>query len=150
MPNLDDIKKLREETGAGVMDAKKALEDTKGDYKKALEIIKQKGLATAKKKSEREANSGIIEVYSHQGRLGAMLELACETDFVAKNDTFKQLAHEIALQIASMDPKNVDDLMDQPYIKDESKTIKELINENILKIGENIYIKKFNRYELGQ
>lgn len=150
MPNLDDIKKLREETGAGVMDAKKALEDTKGDYKKALEIIKQKGLATAKKKSEREANSGIIEVYSHQGRLGAMLELACETDFVAKNDTFKKLAHEIALQIASMDPKNVDDLMDQPYIKDESKTIKELINENILKIGENIYIKKFNRYELGQ
>jgi elongation factor Ts len=162
----DIIRELRSLTGAGVMDCKKALEDAKGDINKAMELLKQTGLSKVQKKSSRTANEGIIETYVHSGgRIGVMLELNCETDFVARTSEFVSLAHDIALQIASMDPQCIDDevssdeldstaeeprLMYQPFVKDSSQTIKDLITEAVSKIGENIVIKRFIRYELGE
>lgn len=166
MATTDIIRELRSLTGAGVMDCKKALEDAKGDINKAMELLKQTGLSKVQKKSSRTANEGIIETYVHSGgRIGVMLELNCETDFVARTSEFVSLAHDIALQIASMDPQCIDDevssdeldstaeeprLMYQPFVKDSSQTIKDLITEAVSKIGENIVIKRFIRYELGE
>ncbi len=144
----DKIIELREETGAGVMDCKAALEESNGDMDKAREIIIKKGAAKAEKKSERETGSGVIDTYIHNGRIGVMLELRCETDFVAKNDEFKELAHELAMQVASMGPDSVDELLEGNYIKDDSITIKDLINKTVGKIGENINVERFCRYEL--
>jgi elongation factor Ts len=162
----DIIRELRSLTGAGVMDCKKALEDAKGDINKAIELLKQTGLSKVQKKSSRTANEGVIETYVHSGgRIGVMLELNCETDFVARTSEFVSLAHDIALQVASMDPQCIDDevnldeldssageprLMYQPFVKDSSQTIKDLITEAVSKIGENILIKRFIRYELGE
>lgn len=148
--NIEDIKKLREETGAGVVEAKKALEECNWDYNKAKENLKEKGFEKAAKKSSRTANQGIVATYSHLGRIGAMVELACETDFVARNDLFKEAAHDLTLQIASMNPKDIEDLLAQPFIKDESITIADLIRNTVVKTGENINIKRFIRYELGE
>ena len=148
--NTEDIKKLREETGAGVLDCKRALDESKGNYGKAKEIIKKKGLLKADKKASRETSQGIIETYVHGGgKVGVMLELLCETDFVARNSDFKSLAHEIAMHIAAMDPKNMEDLLKQNYIRDMSLTVETLIKQHIAKIGENIVLKKFERYALG-
>ncbi len=142
------ILKLREETGAGVMDCKRALDDAKGDYEKAKQIIFERGVIKAEKKSERKTGSGVLETYVHSGRIGVILELRCETDFVAKTDVFKELAHDLAMHIASMNPENVDQLINQPFVKDESKTIKDLITQTIAKTGENVKIERFCRYEL--
>lgn len=147
---MEDIKKLREVTGAGVMDAKRALEDAGGDLKKAMEIIAEKGLAKAAKKADRELNSGIVYTYNHGGRVGVMLELSCETDFVAMNPEFTELAKEMALQVASMNPASVEELLDQDYIRDVSKKIKDLLTALIAKIGENMQLARFVRYELGE
>lgn len=147
---MDKIKELRELTGAGVMDAKKALEETKGDIAKAVEIIKAKGLAKAESKSAREVNSGKVYCYTHAGgTAGAMIEVACETDFVAKTPEFDALCKEIALQVVSMNPKDVDELMKQDYIRDGSKTIEALVKELIAKTGENIRITRIARFKLG-
>ncbi|MAF79509.1 translation elongation factor Ts [bacterium] len=143
-----DIQKLREETGAGVMDCKRALQKAKGDLKKAQEIIKEKGLAKAAKRSGRETGAGLLESYIHAERVGVLLELRCETDFVAKNKKFKELAHELAMQIAAMNPKNEKELLKQPYIKDEEETIEEIIKKTIAEIGENIEVERFTRYEI--
>lgn len=146
---LDKIKALREKTGAGVMDAKKALEEAKGDLVVALEIIAKKGLMKAASKSEREVKSGRVQSYIHNtGRVGAMVEIACETDFVAKTEDFQLLCKEIAMQIASMDPVDVDALMEQSYIRDGSKTIEGLVKTLIAKTGENTKIIRFVRYAL--
>ena len=142
------ILKLREETGAGVMDCKRALDDAKGDYEKAKQIIFERGVIKAEKKSERKTGSGVLETYVHSGRIGVILELRCETDFVAKTDVFKELAHDLAMHIASMNPENVDQLINQTFVKDESKTIKDLITQTIAKTGENVKIERFCRYEL--
>lgn len=147
---MKEIQKLRARTGVGVMDCKKALEDGKGDQKKAEEILKKSGAMKALKKAERNALEGLIEVYVHDGRVGVLLELNSETDFVARNGEFKQLAHDIAMQIASMNPKNVDELKKQEFIKEPSMTIEELVTSKIAKIGENIQIKRFIRYQLGE
>lgn len=144
----EDIKKLREETGAGVVDCKKALQEAEGDYDKALEVIKEKGVAIAKKKSDRETGAGIIESYIHGNRAGVLLELRCETDFVVKSDPFQDLAHELAMQIVSMNPEDPEELLEQEYVKDPEKTIEELITETITEVGENINVKRFCRYEL--
>lgn len=147
---MDQIKELREKTGAGVMDAKKALEEAAGNMDKAIELIRAKGLARAEEKSEREVNSGKVYCYTHLGgTAAAMVEVACETDFVAKTDEFDLLCKEIAMQIVSMDPKDVDELMAQPYIRDASKTIEQLVKELISKTGENIRIIRFARFKLG-
>ena len=147
MISIDKIKQLREETCVSVSECKKALEQAEGDLHKAKEILREWGKELAGKKSNRDVGSGIIDTYVHADkRVGAMIELRCETDFVAKSDDFKKLAHEICLQIAAIESEEVD-LMSQPWIKDETKTIKELIEEYISKLGENIKIKRFIRYE---
>lgn len=144
----DQIKKLRELTQAGFADCKNALEEAGGDMKKAEEILRKKGFEKAAKKSDRETKSGLVESYVHGGRIGVLVSLLCETDFVARTDEFKTLAHEIALQVSSMNPKDVSVLLKQEYIRDSSKTIEELIKETIAKLGENIQIGEFKRSEI--
>lgn len=190
------VKELREITGAGMMDCKKALNETQGDIQKAVDYLREKGLAAAKKKAGRVAAEGVVEAYIHGGgRIGVMVEVNCETDFVAKTDAFKDLARDIAMQIAATNPlfvrrEEVDEavleherevlraqalnegkpekiiekmiagriekyykeicLMEQPFIKDPDQTIADLINSNIAKIGENISVRRFSRYQLGE
>jgi len=147
----DDVKRLREETGAGVMDCKRALDEAKGDFEKARGLIKERGLAKVKEKADREAKEGIVEAYVHAGgRIGAIVELSSETDFVARNPDFRGLAKEIAMQVAAMDPTDVGQLLEQPYIRDSSKTIGELVTTIAATTGENVRIKRFKRFELGQ
>jgi elongation factor Ts len=147
----DDVKRLREETGAGVMDCKRALDEAKGDFERAKGFIKERGLAKAKEKSDREAKEGVVEAYVHAGgRIGAMVELSSETDFVARNPDFLGLAKEIAMQVAAMDPTDIDQLLGQPYIRDASKTIGELVTGIASTTGENVRVKRFKRFELGQ
>lgn len=139
-----DIKKLREETGAGVMDVKKALDEAKGDFSKAKELIKKRGLAKAAKKADRETKEGFVGVYQHTtGKVAAMVSLLCETDFVARNEEFTTLAREIAMQVASMQPKSVDDLLQQDYIRDASVTVDELVKQLAGKLGENVQVGEF-------
>ena len=150
MDNLAKIQMLRERTGLGVMDLKKALEEARGDENKALEILQKKGVAVAEKRAERTTQQGVVVSYAHGSRIGAVLELNCETDFVAKTDDFKNLAKDLVMQVASMEPKDLDDLLVQPFIKEPLKTIKDLITEIIGKTGENIKVGKFSRIELGK
>ncbi len=190
------VKQLREMTGAGILECKKALEETNGNLEEAVEVLRKRGIAKAAKKASRETKEGIVYAYIHgDGRIGVLLELNCETDFVARNDLFKELAKELAMQIAAMKPKYVSRdniprevvekegeiireaalaegkpqhiaekiaegrlekffkevvLLEQPYIKDDSKTVEDLIKEYIAKIGENIRIGRFCRYEVGE
>ena len=190
------VKQLRDKTGAGMMDCKRALEETKGDMEAAIEYLRKKGAATAAKRADRETNQGVVEAYIHAGgRIGSMVELNCETDFVAKTPDFKALAHDIAMQIAAMTPLYIrkEDvpqdvmaketeiykqqavnegkpphiaekiaqgrlekyyqevcLMEQSFIKDSGKTIRDLIDEATGKVGEKIGIRRFHRYHLGE
>lgn len=146
MDNL--LVRLREETGAGVLDCKQALDEVGGDIEKARKIIFEKGLVKASRRAERKTGAGLLETYVHNGRIGVLLELRCETDFVAKNETFRELARDIAMHVASMNPKEVEELLEQPFVKDESMTIKDVISQVIVKTGENIKIERFCRYEL--
>lgn len=149
--DLNQLKKLRAETSASISDCRIALEESKGDYKKALEWIKKNALTKADKKSDRETGQGVIEPYVHgAGRIGVLVEVLCETDFVARTDDFKKLSHEIAMQIASMAPKDVPTLLKQEYIRDPKMTIEELIKSVIGKLGENIQVKRFTRMEIGE
>jgi len=154
------IKELREKTGAGIMECKRAL-DEGGTMPEAEKLLKQWGLATAEKKAGREASQGVIDSYVHAGRIGAMIELNCETDFVARTDDFKTLAREIAMQVAATNPSRISakeaepaedgdvPLLDQPYIRDPSKTVQDLLNEGIAKLRENIVVRRIARFELG-
>jgi elongation factor Ts len=192
----DIVKKLRDKTGAPMMDCKKALQETNGDEEKAIDYLRKKGSKVAEKRADRAANQGIIESYIHAGsRIGVMIELNCETDFVAKTDAFKTLGKDIAMQIAAMSPKYVkrEDvpkevidreveiyktqsktegkpdhilqkiaegkldkfysevcLIEQPFIKDPNKSIKDMIMDEVGKIGENISVKRFVRFQLGE
>lgn len=150
MKNLDNLKKLREETGAGVADCKEALSLSKGDINKAKAWLKKQGLDKAASKGAREVKAGLVETYSHGGKVGVLVELLCETDFVARTEDFKNLAHELALQIASMNPSSVDDLMGQEYIRDNSQTVDQLIKGVVGKLGENIQVGRFGRISLGE
>lgn len=148
MISIDKIKKLREETGVSISECQKALEKAKGDLKRAKETLKKSGRDLAREKKEREVKAGIIESYIHSGKkIGAMIELHCESDFVARSEDFQKLAHELCLQIAAISPEEIP-LPKQPWIRDETKTIKDLIDEYIAKFGENIVLKNFVRYEL--
>jgi elongation factor Ts len=161
MPSTTElIKELREKTGAGIMECKRAVDDALGDMAKAEQLIKERGLAMAEKKAGREAGQGLIDSYVHAGRIGAMIELNCETDFVARTPDFRTLAREIAMQVAATNPSRISGpteeasdgdvpLLDQPYIRDSSKTIQELLNETIARVRENIVIRRFSRFELG-
>lgn len=143
------IKELRDETQASIADCRKALEETNGDYKKALDWLKNHGMQKAEKKADREVSQGLIESYIHQnGKVGVLVEILCETDFVARTDDFKKLAHEVAMQVAAMNPKDVDTLLKQEYIRDGSVTIEQLVKQTIGKLGENIVIKRITRFEI--
>ena len=149
MITIDQIKQLREETGVSLTEIKKALEQSHGDTKKAKELLKIWGKTLAGKKFNKETKQGIIETYIHPNlKTGVLLDIRCESDFVAKSKEFKNLAHEICLQIAAMNPEETIALMSQLWIKDDTKTIKNLIQEATAKIGENIEIKRFTRYEI--
>ena len=162
---VETIKALRDRTGAGVMDCKNALEETQGDLEKAVQLLKQRGLTQAAQRAERETPQGVVEGYVHTGgRLASLVELNCETDFVARTDEFKGLAHDLAMQVAAMRPRYVSEqelppgvegkpeellLIKQPFIKDPSRTVQELIAEVVAKTGENVRVKRFIRFELG-
>ena len=171
----DQVKALREKTGAGIMDSKRALQESDGDMGRAESLLKQQGLAKAGKKGGREALQGVIEPYVHGGRIGAIVEVNCETDFVARTSDFKTLAHDIAMQVAAMNPRYIsrDDvpesdlpkleadygsredafkavvLLDQPFIRDGKSTIGDLVRNGIAKLGENIQVTRFSRFEVG-
>ncbi len=148
--SAEQVKKIREETGAGVMDIRRALQETSGDEKAAKDLLKEKGEAAVAKRSERETGQGLIETYVHSGgKVASMVHLACETDFVAKTDEFKNLARELAMQVAAMNPETVDELIAQDYIREPGKTVKQLLTEVISKTGENVQIKKIARFSLG-
>lgn len=145
------LKRLRNETQVSLADCRRALEESNNDYEKALLWLKKHGLEKAEKKSERETSQGIIESYIHQnGRVGALVELLCETDFVARTSEFKHLAHELAMQTAAMKPKDVDMLLKQEYIRDPSITVEDLVKQTIAKLGENIAVKRVQRFEIGE
>ncbi len=192
----DMIKQLRESTGAGVLDCKKALMNSSGDFQKALDYLREKGLAMAAKRSDRVASEGVVDIYSHgNGRVGVMVELNCETDFVGRSEAFRTLAHELSLQVAAGNPRYIRDedipaevlehetqiatarareegkpeaviprivegylkkfkdevvLLRQVYIRDENLTVQQLLNQNIVSLGENIVIRRFVRWELGE
>jgi len=144
----ENIKSLREQTGAGVMDAKRALEEAGGDIAKAIEIIQKKGLVKAEKRIERTTGAGLIVSYIHNDRIGVLLDIRCETDFVARTDDFRELAHNVAMHIAAMNPLNMEDLLAEPFIKDQGLSIENLVKGVIAKVGENIRIEKFCYYAL--
>ncbi|HEY9087577.1 MAG TPA: translation elongation factor Ts [Anaerolineaceae bacterium] len=192
----EQIKELREATGAGILDCRKALENAGGDMRKAVDFLREKGLATAAKRAERNASEGVLELYSHGGgRVGVMVEVNCETDFVGRSETFRNFAHEVALQIAASAPQWVNEseipadvieheseiaaakargegkaetviprivegymkkfkdetvLLRQPYIRDESTTIQDLLNSIVVSTGENVIIRRFVRWERGE
>ncbi len=160
--SIDQIKALREETGAGVMDCRSALEQVDGDLDAAREILREKGISTAAKRADRATGQGLIESYIHGGRIGVLVDLRCETDFVARTEPFKELAHDIAMQIASMQPAAVSAdqldgedaeataLLDQPFIRDAGQTIADRINDVIASVGEKIEVARFVRYEVGE
>jgi elongation factor Ts len=171
------VRSLRDATGAGIMDSKRALEEAGGNVEKAKEVLRQQGLARAGKKSDRSALQGVVEPYIHGGgRIGALVEINCETDFVARTPDFQSLAHDVAMQVAAIPPRwiSVDDvpaddipalvkefgsreeafkqvvLLEQAFIKDAKKTIEDLVKEGIAKLGENIVVRRFARFELGE
>jgi elongation factor Ts len=192
----DMIKELRTATGAGVLDCRKALQQANGDFEKAVDYLREKGMATAAKRADRDASNGVVELYSHgEGRVGVMVEVNCETDFVARSEQFRTMAHEIALQIAASAPKYIkveeipaaeldheaeiararakeegkpDSVMEkivegrlekfkdevvllrQPYIRDESMNVEKLLLQTVAAIGENLIIRRFQRWELGE
>ncbi len=163
---VDQIKALREATGAGVMDCKRALQEAQGDYSKAEEILRQKGIAKAAGSAGRETREGLIEAYIHGGsRIGSLVELDCETDFVSRLPEFKQLAHQLAMQVVAMTPKYLDRsevpnddprnpeetcLLQQPYIRDDTKVIQDLVTDLSARVGENIRVRRFIRFALGE
>ena len=147
--SLQQIKELRERTGISIIECQKALEEADGDTEKATVLLREWGRDVAAKKQEREVGEGVIDSYIHAtGKVGALIDVGCETDFVAKADDFKNLVHELAMQVVSMNPENVEELLEQSYIKDSSKSIKDLIAESIAKLGENIVVQRFKRFEI--
>ncbi len=164
--STDSIRELRDRSGAGIMDCKRALEATDGAIEEAEKLLAQKGLAVASKKAGRTADQGLVDFYVHAGgKLGAMIEVNCETDFVARTDQFKSLAHDLAMQVAAMNPQFVraDEipentayspeeaaLLSQTFIKDPSKTVQDLVNETIGQVRENIQVRRFTRFEIGK
>jgi elongation factor Ts len=150
MSLAQDIAKLREATGAGVMDCKRAYEEAKGDFTKAKAILASNADSIAAKKADRATHAGLIESYVHASKIGVLIEVGCESDFVSKNSDFKLLVHNLCLQIASMAPANVEELLKQDYILDSAMTVEAYIKSLIAKIRENIQIKRFSRFELGE
>lgn len=149
MADTDKIKILREKTGLSLGQIKKALDEAEGDESRAMEILKAQGLAVAAKKSSREVKEGIVASYIHGNKkVGSMIELLCETDFVARNSDFQTLAHDLAMHITALRPVDAAELLGQPFVKDPGLTIKDLLNQYIAKIGENIQVGRFEIFEI--
>jgi len=148
MVSASQVKDLREKTGAGMMDCKKVLTETDGDMEKAIELLRERGIAKAAKKSDRIAAEGLVTAYvSEDGKIGAVAEINAETDFVAKNEEFRVFANDIAKQVAVKSPKDVEELLSQTFINDETKTVSEVLTNKIATIGENMSIRRFERFE---
>ena len=148
--SIEEIKRLRELTGVGITDAKQALQAAGGDFDKALGEMREKGLTKAEKRGEREARAGLISSYVHDGRIGVLVEVNCETDFVAKTDEFKELVKDLSLHIAASDPQDVDELLEQEFVKDTSKTVGDVVKQANAKLGENIVVRRFSRMAIGE
>jgi elongation factor Ts len=149
MADVEIIKELRDTTGISFGEIRRALEEAGGDKARAIEVLKAHGVALAKKKSSRETREGIIDAYIHATKkTGALVELLCETDFVARNPLFAELAHELAMHVAAMEPENVEQLLEQPYIKDQDINVGELVAQYVAKLGENIKVGKFIRFQI--
>lgn len=147
---MEQVKELRESTGARILDCKKALEEANGDMKKAQEIVEAKGLSRAEKKEDRETKEGYIAAYTHNtGKIAALVEVACETDFVAANEEFRQMVKDIAMQVVAMNPESKEELLAQDFIKDPDKTVELLIKSTSGKIGEKMELVRFQRLEIG-
>jgi len=147
---VQDIAELREVTGMGLMDVKKALEESDGNKAKALELLKERGAHIMAKKADRHAAEGMIESYVHGGKIGVLVEVNCETDFVARSETFREFAHDLALQIASMAPASLEELLEQSFIKDSKLTIGQYLADVTGKLGEKIVVSRFHRLVLGE
>ncbi len=148
MVTAAQVKDLREKTGAGMMDCKKVLTETDGDMEKAMELLRERGIAKAAKKSDRVAAEGLVECYvSEDGKVGSIVEINSETDFVAKNEEFKTFVMNVAKQVAKENPADVNALLEQPFIDNSGKTVKEVLTDKIATIGENMNIRRFNRFE---
>ena len=146
-----DVKKLREETGAGMMDCKKALDEADGNFEAAKEVVKQRGLALAEKKADRETKEGYIASYVHaNNKVAALVEILCETDFVARNSEFQAMARDVAMHVVAMNPATVEDLLVDQFVKDPSISVADLVKGVSGKIGEKFVVNKFVRYEVGQ
>lgn len=152
MPNYttQDIQDLREQTGMGLMDIKKALDEADGDRGRAMELLKERGAKIMGKKADRSTGEGRIETYVHAGRIGVLVEVNCETDFVARSETFQEFAHDLCLQISSMNPENVEALLEQPFIKDSKLSIGQYLQDVTSRVGEKVMISRFSRYQVGQ
>lgn len=149
MVDADKIKNLRDATGLSLGQIKKALDEAGGDVARAVEVLRAHGVAVAAKKSSREVKEGVVDAYIHATKkLGVIIEVLCETDFVARNAEFQKLAHELAMQVAAAKPGTVDNLLSQPFIKDQDMTVKELINQYVAKLGENIQVGRFEIFQL--
>ena len=147
--SIGQIQKLREETGISISECKKALEEAGGDVEKAKALLREWGKEVATKKQAREVLAGLVSSYVHgTGKIGSLVAVRCETDFVARSGDFKNLCHELALQVASLEAESVDDLLGQQYIKDPARTVKDVIEEYVAKLGENIVVEKFTRFSL--
>jgi elongation factor Ts len=146
--SAQDVAKLREETGAGMMDVKRALDSVGGDYEKAKAALLASGLAKADKKGDRIAGAGYLEAYIHGGRIGVLLEIFAETDFVTRSEDFRAAARNVAMQISATAPETAEALLAQPYLRDESITVEQYLKTVIAKVGENIRISRFTRYQL--
>jgi elongation factor Ts len=146
---IELVKKLREELGLGIMEIKAALEEAEGDEKKAKQILKEKGFKKAEKRAEKETHQGRVATYTHStGKIGVMVELLCETDFVARNEDFLALTRDLCLQVAAMDPESPEKLLEQEFIKDPSQKVSDLITALISKFGENIKLGRISRFEI--
>lgn len=149
MSDIDKIKELREHTGVSIMLCRKALEETGGDFDKALQVLRAESEKSAMKRAERGTSAGVIDAYVHSDKsIGVIVEVRSETDFVAKNEGFQKFAHDVAMHIAAMNPSSVEDLLGQQFIKNQDVTIEEHLKETIQKFGENIEIAHFERLEL--
>jgi elongation factor Ts len=146
--NSSDVQKLREMTGAGVMECKKALEEAKGDFDAAKGILQERGASKMEKRAGRETGAGLIKSYVHNGRIGVMLDIRAETDFVVRSEPFQALAQELVMQIAATDPQSLEDLLKQEYIRDTSKTVNDLVTDVVSRVGENVRVNKFVRMEV--
>lgn len=145
---ISDIQKLRDITGAGVMECKRAFIKAGGDMKRAQQLLHEQGLIRAEEKGQRKMGAGVLEAYVHNNRIGVLLLARCETDFVARGDLFKTFAHHVAMHISAMNPASVDELLSQFFVRDESITVHDVIKSVIAKTGENVRIERFARFEL--